>query len=361
MVPPDGASKAERWVAEGRKVAAIDLIQLLQSLKCIDEIHLLVGDQSDRDLFSGMEPESITTSEVEFVFAKALLNFAIEELPNTLVYFGAGSAPLLSRDALEQSVVEVMRSNSPRAVVNNLHSTDWAVFNRPSRIAKFVNRLPSDNQLGWVMKNEIGYQVESLAPSAATRMDIDTPTDLIILSHHHKLGSATKQFLKTNTLEANVRLSRLRELLKQSAMTLTVIGRSSADVLQQLDRQTQIWIRAFVEERGMVASGRLARGEVRSLLGEYMDQVGFEAAIEFLTSISDGVLWDTRVWMGHERKWPSVADRFASDLGWVEEIEENRVRMFTELVVGAQIPITTGGHGTVAGGVLALLESLQRE
>lgn len=348
-------------MGEGRKAAGVDLLQILQSLDGIDEIHLLVGDRSDWDLFSDFSPRSISTSQAVFKFGNELLRFIDAEDPSTLLYFGAGSAPLLSGKTIEESLSEVVHSSSPLGIVNNVHSTDWAILNHPALIGEFINRLPSDNQLGWVMKNEIGFRVAGLLTSAATRMDIDTPTDLIILGSHPEVGPATKAYLKTHAIEANERLSLISDLLKQSAVTLTIIGRASSDVLQQLDKQTQIWIRAFVEERGMVASGRLANGEVRSLVAEYLDYAGYAAAIEFLSSISDGVLWDTRVWMGHKSEWPSIGDRFASDLGWVDEIKDDRLRLFTEHVVGAPIPIATGGHGTVSGGVLALLDSLRLE
>jgi hypothetical protein len=358
MVPPSGASRAERWIAGGRNAAALDLIHVLHSLEAVNEIHVLVGDNNNQEIFNEFSVESVSTSEVDFKFGDALLKFATEQNPGVLIYFGAGSAPLLSRSTVEISLNKVLQSGAPSAVVNNFHSTDWAIFNSPKQIGGITHRLLTDNQLGWVMKNEGGFEVGGLPFSAETRMDIDTPTDLIMLANHPDLGAAIREYLSKNSVEANNRLSAIQDLLKTPAKTLTLIGRSSSNAWRALEAQTQIWIRVFAEERGMVASGRLLNGQVRSLFAEIVDVWGIEAVIDFLASISDGVLWDNRVWMGHNKSWPKVADRYAADLGWVDEIEDPTLREVTEHVVNASIPITTGGHGIVSGGVMVLLDSL---
>ena len=108
----------------------------------------------------------------------------------------------------------------------------------------------------------------------------------------------------------------------------------------------------------MVASGRIASGEVRSLLAEIVKQWGPDEFVNYLGSISDAVLWDTRVWMAHQGGWPSKANRFAADLGRVEEIDHPPLKQLTKAVIQASIPIITGGHGVVAGGLFAFLETI---
>ncbi len=70
------------------------------------------------------------------------------------------------------------------------------------------------------------------------------------------------------------------------------------------------------------------------------------------------LLWDNRVWMAHRGLWPSAADRFASDLGWAEQVNHPDLAALTRALHGARIPILTGGHSLVSGSLLALLESL---
>lgn len=109
----------------------------------------------------------------------------------------------------------------------------------------------------------------------------------------------------------------------------------------------------------MVASGRLRDGLVRSLVGEMLERMGPDPFIRFLQNLTDGVLWDTRVWMAHRGEWPSKADRFAADLGRIDQVSDPALRHLTRAIWKASIPIFTGGHGVVSGNVIALLETLQ--
>jgi hypothetical protein len=111
----------------------------------------------------------------------------------------------------------------------------------------------------------------------------------------------------------------------------------------------------------MVASHRLANGEVQSLIAQMADLLGPDEFISRLANLADAVLWDTRVWMGTRAEWPSSADRFAADLGWVELIEDQELSALTQAIRNSAIPILAGGYGVVGGGLYALLESLDRE
>ncbi len=178
---------------------------------------------------------------------------------------------------------------------------------------------------------------------------------------HPALGPDLGQFLGDVNTDIRVRMEAIRAVISRPASTLAVIGRASAHAWQSLVASTQIWVRLYAEERGMVASHRLARGEVRTLIGDMLDMLGPDKFIEQLIDMADGCLWDTRVWMGTLNRWPSDADRFAADLGWVDEIQNQSLRELTESVQRADIPIICGGYGVVGGGLYALLESLQAQ
>jgi hypothetical protein len=245
------------------------------------------------------------------------------------------------------------------AITNNLHSSDWFLTNEVESIQDYQDRFPSDNPLGWVYAEHAGVDVLSEPPSAATRLDIDTPMDLAMLLSHPGVGSHLMQFLKTTPSDILERIQTIREVLSAKARNLTIIGRASSHLWQQLEEQTQIWIRLFVEERGMVASQRLARGEVNSLIASLIHVLGAEAFIESLEQMTDAVIWDTRVWMAAELGWPSAGDRFASDLGMVDEIQNTKLRDLTNAINEAEIPILAGGYGVVSGGLYALLETIK--
>jgi hypothetical protein len=154
------------------------------------------------------------------------------------------------------------------------------------------------------------------------------------------------------------RIESLRKIIATPASTLALIGRASPQVQLTLQKQTQIWVRAFIEERGMIASHRLARGEVRSLVGAMVETWGPKAFVQKLVDLCDGALWDTRVWMGHMGGWPTAAERFAADLGWTDQIDDPNLRELSAAIHDASIPIMAGGYGIVAGGLYALLESM---
>jgi hypothetical protein len=358
MVPPSGQSAAERWVADGQRAAGVDLFGRLKSLDLDLRKFILAADSKDLDAFKALGAEAAYPSEQTFHFGEALTNFIREHNSTLLIYFGVGSAPLLEEEAIMKAIECVIESKSPKAYVNNVHSTDWAIFNHPDRILPFQDRLPGDNQLGWVLSNEVDFEVETPSLSASTAVDIGTPSDLVMISGHPKLGKNLREFFQLKSTELSAQVDKLLRILTTPAKAISLIGRSSSHVWGKLEKETKIWIRAFVEERGMVASGRLAEGRVRSLIGEMIEQLGAQSFVQTLTGISDAVLWDTRVWMAHRGGWPSRADRFASDLGRVEEIGDPHLRNLTEAIWKAPIPIITGGHGVVSGNVLSLLETI---
>jgi len=124
-----------------------------------------------------------------------------------------------------------------------------------------------------------------------------------------------------------------------------------------LEQATRCWVRVFAEERGMRASGRQARGEVCSLLADYLETVGVERFFDELAELAQGVLLDSRVILAARRLWPATADRFNSDLLRWAQVEEPFLRRFTQAAAEARVPVVLGGQSLVAGGLMALVEA----
>ena len=358
MLPPAGSSPAELWLAEGRRAAASDMLLRLSSLNKVGPIYVLVAEREDAEVLSSMGGILLDNPEGIFKFGHELARWVEMGGFQRIAYFGGASAPLMTTQQLQEVFDLVVKSDRPTAVVNNYHSSDWVVLNHAGSVISLAEDLQSDNSLGWVLDHEIGFEVKSLDAAAATRADIDTPTDLLLLHRHPQLGSSLEAFLAQAPMRALERIERIREVLMTPASALILIGRTSSHAWRTLERETQIWVRVFAEERGMVASGRSERGEVRSLIGALIDSWGPEVFVTHLTDISDGVLWDTRVWMAQRGTWPSNADRFAADLGWEDQITDSALRELTRVVNQAPIPIITGGYGVVSGGLYASIETL---
>jgi hypothetical protein len=358
MLPPVGNSPAEQWVAAGRLASASDLVERLQQVGSFDPIYALAADSKQRSALVALGVDALEPVMTDFHFGQVLNDIIQEKNLKQLAYFGGASAPLLTAMHLQTLFEELRIATETKAIVNNIYSSDWFLLNEAALLAGIADRLPADNPVGYVLSHDLGVDVQGMHPEAASRLDIDTPTDLAMLHTHPALGRHLEQFLAAEVGDTLDRVEKIARLLDTPASTLAVIGRCSSQVWQTLERSTQIWIRMFVEERGMVASRRLEHGEVRSLVGEMVNLLGPRAFLDRINTISDGLLWDTRVWMGMGRAWPSPADRFASDLGQADQIEDQALRELTRAALEADFPILLGGYGVVSGGIYALLESM---
>jgi hypothetical protein len=357
LLPPAGQSAAEQFVAQGKFFAAVDLLDRLQQSQAFDPIYCAAAEANQQKKLIALGAQPAAVEAESFHFGQALTGLIQTLNLDRVAYFGGASAPLASKQMLRQAVRDLNDGGTAVAIVNNFHSTDWALISDATALLGSSDRLPSDNALGWILRNDLHFEVTALPPSAATRMDIDTPSDIFLSAVHANAGAELQAFAESSDKGWMDRLRAIRQVLNEPGNTLTIIGRSSSHAWRELERKTQVWVRMFVEERGMTASGRLKRGEVRSILGGLLDQVGAIQFVARLAEISSGVLWDTRVWMAARGSWPSASDRFAADLGWTDQVEDQHLRELSETVHAAAIPILTGGHGIVSGGIYALLES----
>ena len=364
FLPPAGPSAGEVWMGKARLAACLDTVAQLHATRRADPIVVLAAEEQDRAALAdaGVEVVHERQAELPFHFGRALTSMAASLGSGALGYFGGASAPLLSAERLADVLGQACETGRrPTAWVNNHLSTDWAVLSSTQALPRVADSLSTDNPLGWVLEHDAGYDLVALPVSAETQADIDTPADALLLAWHPGLGPALRSFIEQQASgDLLGKVDALRRLIGTPASTLAIIGRSSSRIWQALEHRKQIWVRLFVEERGMLASGRAERGEVRSLIGELLDDWGPTRFIERLSGMADGVLWDNRVWMAQRGLWPSAADRFAFDLGWAEEVRAPELAALTGALRGASIPILTGGHSLVSGSLMALLESLEQ-
>jgi hypothetical protein len=356
MLGPAGRSRAERWLAGAQLAAAQDLALRLRRCEQVESVSVLVASG---DLGRAFSDVALRSPQVPFHFGKELAAWVEEQAKGPVAYFGAAGAPLITTERLDGLLKMVNGGARSVAQVNNLHSSDWLILSEWDGITEYLRTQAGDNGLGWGLREAFGLEVISHPALAAFRADIDTPADAAMLKDHPDVGRRLKEYLHMPAASSIFsRLHDLETVMEKRAGHLAVLGRSSSAVWQALEKNTQLWVRLLAEERGMVASGRVQRGEVKSLVSALIENDGLEGFLERLAQMAEAVLWDNRVWMASRGGYPSAADRFASDLGWSDEIDDPDLRLLTQAVERAPIPILMGGHGVVAGSLLAFLEAL---
>jgi hypothetical protein len=241
------------------------------------------------------------------------------------------------------------------AVTNNLHSCDFVGWT-PGSAALSIVPPDTDNDLAWQLRRA-GLEVSEMPRSAETIFDIDTPTDLALLHLAQGLGPNLSQVLATAPVEQRLQQEVLKVLRSWESAALCY-GRISHHAWAYFAQGVACQTRIISEERGMRASGRLARGEVRSLLGLLADQAGFPAMFTTLAQLAGTLLLDTRVLMAHHRQWPRVEDRFHSDLGQIAAIEDQWLRQMTQAALECGVPVLMGGHCLVSGGLYLLADAV---
>ena len=358
LLGPPGESEIEHWISLAKRAAALDLVQRMNAAGNIETVYVYTPDLEFAEPLKNAGAVLRKSSAGDFNFGRQL-HICVDDISSEcFAYFGAASAPLLSAKWIRAIVEQLVLAENPWACVNNFHSTDWAFFNFSSLLSAADQHLPADNSLGWVARNICGFNLVSVPVSAASRADLDTPTDLLMMEGHADLGSQLAAIINESNFFSGKQASEIKSLISTPAKTLALIGRVSSVSSRRLEKATQIWTRVFSEERGMAASGRLSRGEVTSLAGKVMLSWGASRFVEELEQLADGVLWDTRVVMAQLFGWPSASDRFAFDLGRTDMLSNDEMGQWCNAIRKSAVPILSGGHGVVSGGLLALLESV---
>ncbi len=365
MLGAGGSTPQEQLVRDAQRANVRDLLHLLRANR-VEQIVLAAPQtdwlSDDRDL---IRADDLPNAPFHFGQRLAALISAYRYDP--ALYFGGGSTPLLDSTLMETIVGIVTQaasgsSNLPDrlALTNNLHSSDWIGFTQVARALPIVADQRRDNSIAWALRENGGYEVRALsALRPATGFDIDTPTDLALLAQHPDIMPNLRAVLDDVRL-TSIPIEAVLDVLRQNGKTVALIGRVSPMAWSALNRVCQVWTRVIAEERGMVASEREARGEVRSLLLPMLEGLGMEGFFAQLAELADAVLFDTRVLFAARGMTPSAADRYASDLLWHWAIEDEWLRAFTFAAATAPIPVVLGGHSLVSGGLHALAEILQR-
>jgi len=345
-------------VTGATRAAALDTIARAQAIPDIEQIIVSTDSSTFALQAKGLHVEAeLDPPGCPFHFGDRLREIIAAHRVRKALYMGGGSGVLLPAGQLGQ-IVRRLRQASRLLLVNNHYSTDFAAF-APAEIISSVEPPATDNDLSFRLARA-GLEPISLPRSAATLLDIDTPTDLMTSFLHPQVGPRLRQYIAGSGLDLT-HIRRIISVLGDQTAQVFVLGRVSSSDFAYLEAHSSCQTRLLSEERGMRASGRQARGEVQSLAGLCLDRWGPEGFVRALVNMCDGAIIDSRVLFAHQRLWPSDDDRFNSDLLRPEMIQDPLVRSFTEAVREAPIPIILGGHSLVSGGLYALAEASRGE
>ena len=352
-----GSSDVEQDLDGAHRAAARDLLETLLSTRLVERAVVATDDPTWGDSLTDLPVEvDLDRPGESFHFGQRLAELIERYDVDHALYSGGASAPLLSEESWSKTLLRLQRAER-LVTTNNLHSSDWAGFAPATEVLPLIAGEKSDNGLGWILAHEAGLPHNSLPACAATRFDLDTPADLLIARRHPGIGPHLRGFLGGQSWEVR-QVDQVATAMLREGGSLAVVGRASSAAWAALERATRCWVRVFAEERGMRASGRQDRGEVRSLLADYISVVGVDSFFQELGELAEGVPFDSRVILAAMGLWPSISDRFNSDLHRWDKVKHPFLRDFTRSAATARVPVVLGGHSVVAGGLMALIETL---
>lgn len=378
LIGSGGDSIPERLVHGAYQAALQDLIALLQSAG-VDRI--IVGAPTDgipSDRIDNSADSQVIydmdTPDQPFHFGRRFAELIDRYQIEPALYFGAGSSPLLDLRSME-ALIGILQSayqggsNVPPnvALTNNLHSSDWIGISRVADALPVLRECDRDNSAAWLLSEAYDdsrrYQVRTMAGiRPVLTFDMDTPSDLALLAEYGRqygglLPELDRYLSDQTSLDPLCRTIRnLLTLVRADGRTLGLFGRVSPLAWNSFNKVSRCWTRVNAEERGMVASGRLDRGEVRSMLKPWIDGRGLVGFFSDLADMMDGLIWDNRALLAAMNLQPSAGDRFAADMLLAEKINDSWLRDFTFAAREARIPILMGGHSLVAGGLYLLTD-----
>ena len=349
-------SAVEEMLIRARHAALQDNLAKLLTLPEVGRVFLATNRPEIVALAtSDVYVEMNSVAPTSFHFGQELLRLVQKYDMQMVMCLGGAALPLVRPEELADACRRVLEKEG-RYVTNNVQSADMLAFN-PASILHELALPATDNALVLSLRYDACFEQNLLPTTLGTQFDIDTPSDLLVLADSPFGGPHLRLALDEMKLDTTP-VGRIKAVLKGDYPDVALIGRIGAPVISRINHNFKVRLRIFSEERGMKALGRLDRNEVVSLLGFWLEEIGAERFFAYLEKTVDAALIDTRVIFAHIKQPLSDADRFYSDLGWYEKVNDPFVREFTRAAQNCQIPILLGGHSLVTGCVWAFVEEI---
>jgi len=353
-------SDIEEYMVLVRQAALLDNLEKIKLVPYFGQTYLYTNrpELAEPAAELGAEVFLNSISPDQFHYGKQLQTAIREhDLQRVFCLNGAGS-PLISVEELKM-VCETLLGRENLVYTNNTQSVDVAAFTVPPHLDSI--ELPAmDNSLALTLRDQLGLEMELMPHSLGLLFDIDTPSDLLVLGAGPFTGPRTKAAIDSLQLDYST-LEQAKAVLGDEYEDVALIGRVGAPIIGRLNAVLKLRLRVFSEERGMKSLGRVEAKEVVSLLGLLIEHAGLEKFFEYLSVLARCAFIDSRVLTYHYQQYPSDRDRFLSDLGLWQEVENPWLKEFTRAAVECPIPVILGGHSLVAGSLWALCSELDPE
>ena len=317
-------------------------------------LYAVTTDAEASAAFRAKGAEIIPDRTQPFPFGQELQRIVRERKLDRVCTIGAGAGALLTTAEL-RVLREDLESSEAIVLSNNAYSADLVAF-APASALDAIDLPATDNPLPRRLHQQAGLSSRQLEKSAATLLDVDTPTDAALLVRHPACPPELRVLQAWQDILSD-RIDALMRLVTTPDKELLVAGRVGAPVWTFIETQTACRVRMLAEERGMQAAGRDTSGEARSALGFLYREVGPRRFFAEMGELCDGMLFDMLVLFAHLGWRPGGEERFASYLFMSERIQAKPLREFTEAAREAQFPLLLGGHTLVSGAFWTMVEA----
>ena len=345
MDAPLGSSAGEILVKTARTASSLDLASVLCAAG-VEKIILVTEEASlGEEMASCGVSLSVKRGSSPFHFGNVLKDIIREQEIDSLLYFGSGSGGLLDV-ARARSLVNFAKCSLAGAAFNNFYGCDYAAVARAQDLLSID--LPSlDNSLGFAL-SDAGIACYSLSRELETQFDIDTPTDVLLLTATKLGGEKMREFTRTITYK-HQGVSDILPLLRMRDAQVMIIGRVNPITWAHFEQEVACRTVVLSEGRGMKSYPT----DREIMIGKLVEK-GTGYFFKKLENASDGAIIDTRPLLAQGRYLPPASDRFASDLLEHWAISDPLWRDFTLAAGEARIPVILGGHSLVSGGLYVL-------
>src|SRR2546430_4103213 len=348
-----GSSDIERQL-DSVKIAIGGVVSARAVQAGFSRLYGVTSDEEASAAFGAKGAAILPARTQPFHFGQELSRIVQEKRLDRVCTIGAGAGALLTAPDLA-ALREELESSEAVVLSNNSYSADLVAF-APASALDAIDLPATDNPLPRRLHQQAGLSLRQLERSAATLLDVDTPTDAALLARHPACPPELRSLPAWQDVLAG-RIDALMRLVTTPEKELLVAGRVGAPVWTFIETQTACRVRMLAEERGMQAAGRDTSGEARSALGFLYEKIGPREFFARMHELCDGMLFDTLVLFAHLAWRPGAAERFASYLFMSDRIQAKPLREFTEAAREAAFPLLLGGHTLVSGVLWTMVEA----